>query len=130
MSALSAQQVRRIRVLRYEDGLSAREVALLVGCHETTVWRIAPGRPGKVSNAAVRAIFEQSGLTAAEVARRMDWVDPRSPGSGDSARVKRALGLLEDVNGGRRARRTRIDAETAGQLAEAMGHEAWEGCPE
>lgn len=112
-----------MRRLRYGDGLAQERVGELVGCSHTTVRRHAPGRPGKVSNEAVRRIFREEqarrGLTAIAVARELGW---------GSSRVYRTLGLRQDVDGrGHRSFRKMIDAENAEQLAEAMGrarHEA------
>jgi hypothetical protein len=105
------------------------------------VRRIAPGRPGKISNEPIRRIFEeesQRGLTAADVARSMGWwVSYKNPKArqskgpyADVARVRRALGIQADNAGIRQSKRRMIDAEMAGLLAEAMGYAAWEALPE
>jgi hypothetical protein len=121
-----------IRELRYKDGLTCNQTAMLASSNINTVQKVAPGRPGKVPNSAVRALFEEArserGLSASEVARRMGW---RSGRSVDASRVLQTLGLRESIGtAGRRQYRTLIDAETAGLLAEAMGYQAWEANPE
>lgn len=125
---LSAEEIQEIRELRYGDGLTREATAALVGRSPWTVGRYAPGRPGKVDNAALREAFERSGLTVAEVARRMNWWWVRNDGhlNADGSRVKRTLGLLDDLNRCGRSRRRLIDAETAGLLAEAIGVMSWE----
>lgn len=126
---LTPLDIARIRKLRYRDGLMQREVAEIIGCDVKTVWRYAPGHIGKIPNDKVRAAFEASRLTAAQVARRMGWMC--APGKADGARVKRALGILPDSYGpGIRSTRRLIDAETAGLLAEAIGVMAWEVMPD
>lgn len=135
---LSPQTIASIRELRYTDGLTIMQTAQLVGCGHISVKRYAPGRPGKVPNDKLRATFEQSGVSAHEIALRLGWTcaPGRSPTKrvtpgGDGSRVKRTLGLLPDVNGGgRRSTRTMIDAETAGLIAEALGLAAWEVMPD
>ena len=125
--------VQHIRELRYQDGLSCPVVAQMVGCSESTVRYYAPGQPGKVPNDLLRAAFETSPMTAAELARAMGWWAPNGPYPevGDSSRVKRSLGLQVDVNGnGKRSVRTMIDAEMAGLMAEALGLGAWEIMPD
>jgi transcriptional regulator with XRE-family HTH domain len=124
---LTPLDVKRIRKLRYRDGLTSPQVAKIIGCDESTVRYYAPGRIGKVPIDKLRAAFEASGLTAAEVARRMGWFDGRCA---DSARVKRALGIYPSISNGRRSPRRMIDAETAGLLAEAIGVMAWEVMPD
>lgn len=121
--ALTAMEVARIRKLRYEDCLATPEIARLVGCSESTVRHRAPGRPGKIPVAPTREIFLASGVSAAEVARRLSWLHR---GAGDGNRVKRSLGINQDSSKGKRFRRTLIDAETAGLIAEACGHQRWE----
>lgn len=139
---LTMLDIKRIRELRYGDGLSCREVAEVVGCSESTVNSHAPGQPGKVPNDRLRAAFDRSGITAAEVARRMGWTHTstwkRANGMkgqtfdvGDSARVKRTLGIMSDISGrGIRSTRTMIDAETAGMMAEVLGLASWEVMPD
>lgn len=124
---LTPLDIKRIRKLRYRDGLTIPATAEIVGCSEATVWHLAPGRPGKVPLDKLRGAFDASGLTATEVARRMGWLDGRSP---DGARVKRALGIYPSISRGRRSPRRLIDAETAGLLAEAIGVMAWEVMPD
>lgn len=124
---LTAPDVARIRELRYQDGLSCERVASSIGCSAMAVHYHAPGWPGKVDNAKLRAAFLASGLTASEVARRVGWWNGHT---GDGQRVKRTLGLSDDWGGHHphrtRTRRRLIDAETAGVLAEAIGVMPWE----
>lgn len=120
---LTTTDIRRIRELRYQDGLSIEATAAIIGCSAGCVWNYAPGRPGKVPVTPLREMFEQSGLTASEVARRMGW---DSGHGADCSRVRRALGLMDDITRGKPSRRRVTDAETAGLLAEAMGRAAWE----
>lgn len=137
---LTTLDLKRMRSLRYEDGLSAAATAAIIGCGVSAVYRYAPGRPGKVPNDKLREAFERSGITAAEVARRMGWVHAstwqradgtKCPDVSDSSRVKRALGIMSDINGrGVRSIRNLIDAETAGLMAEALGLMAWEVLPD
>ncbi len=118
---LTASQIQSIRELRYEDGLTCLAVARLTSFHVTTIQRHAPGRPGKINNAKLREAFLASGLTAGQVARRMGWEHSKSRGP-DTPRIKRTLGLLDEVNGRKfRSTRTLIDAETATLLADAIG---------
>jgi hypothetical protein len=138
---LTAAEVRQIRELRYMDGLTQMEVAQHVGCYITTVRKYAPGYPGKIDNTLLREAFLRSGLTGTEVARRIGWTCQMSKRSRDGAklwrwdapdgaRVRKALGLVDDVNGrGWRSRRTMIDAEAAALMAEAIGVAPWSvGC--
>lgn len=124
---LTGGQVKRIRELR-ADGFSGRRVAELVGVCVTTVYKIAPGRVGKVPVAPTREAFLRSGLPASEVARRLGW---HSGHATDASRVLRTLGLRDTANGsGVRTRRTVADAEVVGQIAEAIGLMPWEVMPD
>jgi hypothetical protein len=133
---LSAEDVRRICRLRYVDGLSAAGVGRMFGVAEETVRGYAPGRPGKIDNAALRRAFEAAGVPSTEVARRLGWVRISGPRSrrksgADGARVRRALGLQDETSRGTRVRRRLIDAETAALIAEAIGVAPWSvGCGE
>jgi transcriptional regulator with XRE-family HTH domain len=130
---LPTSTIRRIRQLRYADGLTAPQAAAIVGCSQEAVRHYAPGRPGKVDNAKLRAAFEASGLGAQEVARRVGWWIHKSNCSDqpDGGRVRRTLGIALDANGnGRPSRRRYIDAETAAILAEAIGVAPWEVIPD
>lgn len=124
--------VAQIRELRYMDGLSCPVVAQLLGMNRSTVNRLAPGKPGKVLNDRVRALFEASPMSSVDVARALGW--ERRGGFGvmaaDGALVMRTLGLKSEVSRGYSTRRRWIDAETAGDLAEAMGHARWEALPD
>lgn len=122
----------QIRELRYMDGWTCERVAGVTGIHPRTVGKIAPGRPGKVSNDRVRAMFERSRLSAHAVAQAMGWEKAAGDGraSADGRRVLRALGLLPEVSRGYESFRSMIDAETAMLLAEAMGHAGWEALPD
>ena len=91
----------------------------------------------RIDNAPLREAFlraEAAGtITAMEVARRVDWwAHSQSRGlKGDGSRVRRALGLLDDVSrsSGReyKSRRATIDVDKAILLAEAIpGIESWE----
>lgn len=130
--AVAPDVVERIRELRYMDGLSRAATGRLVGVGSTAVGRYAPGRPGKVPNGKARALFERSALSAVDVARSMGWLHRNGQGKigADGLRVMRTLGLADDVSRGYRCRRQWIDAETAGDLAEAMGHARWEALPD
>jgi transcriptional regulator with XRE-family HTH domain len=144
-------EVRQIRKLRYQDGFSQAQIAAMVGCAVTTVRQYAPGlsktgiwKPGKIDNAPLREAFLTSGLSAGHVAKELGWLSLQSKLSadgskrwqwwtGDVSRVRRALGLADDVshrNGSvLRSRRTLIDAEVAGRIAEAVGVAPWSvGC--
>lgn len=124
---LTMQDIRRIRELRYGDGLTALRVADIVGCSRQTVWRYAPGMPGKIPNNKLRAAFKASSVTATGVARAMGWDSGKGA---DSSRVNRTLGLTPDINGkGNASTRTYIDAETASLMAEAIGVMPWEIMP-
>lgn len=131
---LTTLDIKRIRRLRYRDGLTARETAAIIGCNVSTVLRYAPGRIGKVPNDKLRAAFERSPMTASDVARSMGWTCRVGGGStcADSGRVKRALGIYPNVSGshGGRSYGRMIDAETAGLIAEALGLMAWEVMPD
>lgn len=88
---------------------------------------IAPARENLLPNAPIREAFEESGLSAGDVARRIDWVVQRprprfEPGVGDSARLKRSLGLMDSIDKhGVRRRQTTINEETAAAIVEALG---------
>lgn len=129
MMPLKRFDVDRIRELR-SDGYTCRQVAAIVGCHPHTVNRYAPGRIGKVPVAPLRDAFLASPITAAEIARRLEWWDGR--GCGDSSRVKRALGLQDDIKSskGTRTRRTLVDAEIVERIALAIGVMPWEVMPD
>jgi len=121
--------VEEIRELRYLDGLSARRVADMFDMSPWTVLRYAPGRPGKVPVAPLREAFLSSPATTGDIARAMGWWDRK--GSADTSRVKRTLGLQDDIAGdGRRSRRTMADAETVMLIAEAIGVSPWAVLPE
>lgn len=121
---LTTRDIAEIRELRYRDGLTQEETAKQVGRDKVTVWRYAPGRPGKIPNAPLREAFLASGLSASEVARRVGW---SKDGWVDASRVRRTLGLTDDRGvKGYRSRRAMIAAETAANLAEAIGVMPWE----
>jgi transcriptional regulator with XRE-family HTH domain len=124
---LTARQIARIRRLRYEDGLSSGQVAAIIGCSPSTVLNHAPGRPGKVPVAPLREAFLRSGVTAASVAFTLGWMER---GKRDGARVKRTLGILDDINHGHPSRRTMVDAEIVMLIADAIGVGAWEVLPD
>lgn len=124
---LTADEIARIRELRYAHGLTIAETVAYVGRSPMTVQRVAPGRPGKVDNAALREAFLRSGRSAADVARAAGWTfESGGRIKPDSSRVRRTLGLIDDVSaGGWRSRRKLIDAETAEILADAVGVAPW-----
>ena len=126
----SDETIEEIRELRYLDGLTAKRVAEMLGVGKWTVLHYAPGRPGKVAVAPLREAFLTSAVTAGDVARHMGWFD--SKGSVDTSRVRRTLGLQDDVSGsdGRISRRTLVDAETVMLIAEAIGVSPWSVLPE
>lgn len=124
---IPAETVALTRRLRYVDGLTQEQAAARAGVSIDTVRYYAPGRVGKIDNAALRERFERSPLTAADVARAVGWTyERRGRPRADTSRVKRALGLQDDVSHGCRGRRVLIDAETAALIAEAIGVEPWE----
>ena len=126
--------VAAVRQLRYMDGLSCRVVGERFGVATRTINEWAPGRPGKVPNDKVRALFEASPMSAGDVARAVGWWKmcgpPRRRHFVDGVRVLRTLGLAPEVSRGRQTLRSMIDAETAGDLAEAMGFGRWEALPD
>lgn len=134
MSRWTIRDIQRIREARYSDGLSIPATAQKLGVSEWAVSTYAPGRPGKVSNELVRAVFVRSGLSAAKVAQDIGWLGKGR--YGDGVRLRRALGLQSEAGKKDRTtgeytwgfRRT-IDAETAGLIAEACGVGAWEVMP-
>jgi len=65
----------------------------------------------------LRRAFEESGLTAYELAIRLGWVQP------DTSRVRRALGLRNDHNGRGTVPRLRqtTSYERAAEIAHALG---------
>jgi hypothetical protein len=129
---LTAQHHEMIRELRYMDGLSHRAIAERVGCSHTTVRGIVPGpRPGMIPNAPLREAFLASGRSACSVAREIGWMCRTSSGvNGDGARVRRALGIIANVSSNNGVKRrsvfSRIDAEFAALIAEAIGVAPWE----
>jgi hypothetical protein len=78
----------------------------------------------------LREAFEASGLTAGQVARRMDWTytDKRGYVFGDSSRVRRALGLLPARGGSDTEARLfkTLTIDVAEAIAEAIGVERYE----
>lgn len=133
---LAADTVERIRVLRYEDGMSSPEVGRLLGVNEKTVRRIAPGMPGKVPNAPAREVFLASGLPARRVALELGWLSPQhyrngeAKLDGDSSRLLRTLGLRPEWGRYRKNHRQMIDAEVAMNIAEACGVAGWSVLPD
>jgi hypothetical protein len=121
---LTELQIARIKRMR-ADGHTAKEAAEAVGCARVTAGHIAPGRPGKVPNDRLREAFLASDRTAADVARALGW---DSGHGADTSRVRRTLGLLDDIAGqrGHRSRRRLIDWETGSLIAEAIGVMPWE----
>jgi transposase len=122
-TVITAALVREMERLRYGDGLPCRTVAARLGLAVSTVGKHAPGRPGKVSNRLLREAFERSRLTAAQLARRLEWFDGDRA---DTSRVRRTLGLLPDSTHGRRYVREWIDAETAYRIADELGVDRWD----
>jgi hypothetical protein len=120
---LTEWQVARIKRMR-ADGLPSPEVAAVVGCSDSTVRKHAPGYPGKVPNDRLREAFLASRRSAADVARALGW---ESGNGADTGRVRRTLGLLDDISRtGARHRRRLIDWETGSLIAEAIGVMPWE----
>lgn len=127
---LTMAHVERIRELRYMDGLSLAATARVVGCSSATVQKRAPGRPGKVPVAPLRKAFLASRMTAADVARGMGWFQGRDS-LADTGRVRRTLGLIDDVSStGNRSRRINVDAETVMLMAEIIGVSPWSVLPD
>lgn len=121
-----------IRELRYMDGLSMTAVAKITGRDKSTVQRYAPGWPGKIDNTKLRDAFLKSGLEAAEVAARVGWTIRGV--NGDTSRLRRSLGLIRESTRSSTGKhhwcvRTRIDAENAALIADAIGVAPWSvGC--
>ena len=65
----------------------------------------------------VRDAFERSGISAAELARRLGWTRP------DGTRVQRQLGLIDNrrSRGSRAARRATMTTGRAIEIIEAIG---------
>lgn len=82
----------------------------------------------RVPTERVRNLFLASGATTGDVAKRLGWWVYRSDGSQDPdySRLKRTLGLQDELTRGKRYRRQTIDIEIAEQIAEACGHAGWE----
>lgn len=125
---LTPREVALIHEMR-ADGYTAQQVAATIGCHHNTVLHHAPGRVGKVPVAPLREAFLHSPMTAADVARALGWWDGKGA---DSGRVKRTLGLCDDIGGhGSPARpRTLVDAENVQRIAEAIGIAPWAVMPD
>jgi hypothetical protein len=136
MKALSPQTVKRIRELRYMDGLTAPATAALVGCSRCAVYRHAPGLPGRVPNGPAREVFLASGKSAASVAAEVGWMSKQACRNGtfkiagDGSRLRRSLGITPDINKGTLTKRRLLDAEIAGLIAEACGQPAWSVMPD
>jgi hypothetical protein len=126
---MNAQQIERIRELRYMDGLSGPAVGAIVGYSPQHVRYLAPGRPGKIDNARLREAFRQSQRTATSVAWEIGWRCPdkrkTSGEKGDGSRLRRQLGLADDVDRDGRRRRRVIDAEHAALISTAIGVAPW-----
>lgn len=85
-------------------------------------------RRAEVDISALRAAFEASGKSPAEVARAMDWFCTNRYGGkarpqtvADGPRVLRQLGCKPAWNGGRPTVRQTCSYERATQLAHAIG---------
>jgi lambda repressor-like predicted transcriptional regulator len=124
---LAPEQIETILRLR-EEGRTLRYTAAATGVAEVTVRAYAPGYRGKVSNAAIREAFERSPVTAADVARHLEWWDQR--GSPATSRVKRTLGLQHENGPRLRTYRKLVDVETVMLIAEAIGISPWSVLPE
>jgi len=74
-------------------------------------------RTCEVPTDLIRSVFEQSGVSASELARRLGWLRP------DSARVSRQLGITFDRNGHGSPIRNRgtMSYERAIEICEALG---------
>jgi hypothetical protein len=120
---LTELQIARIKRMR-ADGHTQAETARALGWSPFTVRKHAPGPTGKVPNDRLREAFLASDRTAADVARSLGW---NSGHGADTSRVRRTLGLLDDINGrGDHTRRRLIDWETGSLIAEAIGVMPWE----
>lgn len=76
-----------------------------------------------VDNSRLREAFLERDMTAGEVARNMGWARKRSGWDvikADDSRVLRSLGLRGYVSNGRKIVRSKIEYDTAVQLALAM----------
>ncbi|HXQ33174.1 MAG TPA: hypothetical protein VN843_04050 [Anaerolineales bacterium] len=121
--SVTPKQISKIQKLRYEQGLTAKEIADRVGLTDRTITKYAP--LGRVNNAPLRSAFLKSDRTAADVARYLGWYDYN--GRADGHRVKRALGLVEDISKqGYRSIRKSNYRHLALQLAKAIGVDPWE----
>lgn len=77
-----------------------------------------------VPNEPLREAFIRSRRTAYSIARDLDW--PNGKGY-DSSRVRRTLGLVDEVNGiGKRSTRQTVDERLALQVGDALGLDPWE----
>lgn len=126
MTRVSESDAVAIRELRYGDGLTIWQVSARTGLGPGLVQHYAPGRPGKIDNAALRNAYLAARVTPTAVARALGWYGGTRP---DVTRVKRTLGLVDTVGGHHgqyRQRRRMIDAEIAGRIAEAIGRDRWE----
>lgn len=73
----------------------------------------------KVDNKILREVFLKSNLRATDVAKEIGWI---SQGHGDGSRLKRTLGLLNDINGSKCCTiRQYINIEIAEKIALAIG---------
>lgn len=79
----------------------------------------------RVPNALLREAFLRSGRTPRDLAKDLDWPNGRSY---DASRVKRTLGLAEDISGsnGRHSTRRTVNVQLAVRMAEALGLDPWE----
>ena len=133
---LPAPVVEQIRKLRYEECMTSTQVSAILGVNASTVLNHAPGVFGKVPNAPVRKVFEESGRSAASVAQEIGWTSVRCGvrgqgiRGGDSSRLLRTLGLRLEQHGRQKGYRQMIDAEVAMNIAEACGVAGWSVLPE
>lgn len=97
-----------------KEALVSARAARERGVAVTTEPRIRSGR--LFDNRPLREAFRNSGLSAAEVARRAGWVDGQ--GTAESHRVLRSLGLAAEHSG---KERQRVGWEVARALADALG---------
>lgn len=132
----------------YRSGVLLEDIARETGVYRTTVSDVAKrngvplrrpskqeppaslagpvmrgGGVPKIDNTPLREAFEASSLLAGELAVRLDWLERGRP---DSSRVKRALGVTQDVTRGKLTYRRLIDPEVAALMADAMGLMPWE----
>lgn len=81
-----------------------------------------PAHLNMVPVAPLRLAFEESGLTATELASRLGWESSNKPGCGNGSRMKRVLGLsLAYRPDGSGYRQVLIHEEIATAIVDCLG---------